>query len=55
MPSRMRAFRPHAKPQLPFLGSNLREELSEMNARSEAAERLLAEARSDLRERDAAI
>ena len=35
--------------------SNLREELSAMNARSEAAERLLAEARSDLRERDAAI
>ena len=35
--------------------SNLREELSAMNARSEAAERLLAEARADLRERDAAI
>jgi crescentin len=35
--------------------SQLREELSAMNARSEAAERLLAEARSDLRERDAAI
>ena len=35
--------------------SNLREELSAMIARSEAAERLLAEARSDLRERDAAI
>ncbi len=35
--------------------SNLRGELSAMNVRSEAAERLLAEARSDLRERNAAI
>jgi crescentin len=35
--------------------SNLREELSAMTSRSEAAERLLAEARAHLRERDAAI
>jgi crescentin len=35
--------------------SNLREELSAMTSRSEAAERLLAEAREKLRERDAEI
>ena len=35
--------------------SNLREELSSMTARSDAAERLLAEAREKLRERDAEI
>jgi crescentin len=35
--------------------SNLREELSSMTSRSEAAERLLAEAREKLRERDAEI
>ena len=35
--------------------SNLREELSSMSSRSEAAERLLAEAREKLRERDAEI
>ena len=35
--------------------SNLREELGAMKARSDAAERLLAVARADLRERDAAI
>ena len=35
--------------------SNLREELSAMTSRSEAAERLLAEARETLRERDAEI
>jgi crescentin len=35
--------------------SRLKEELGAMNARSQAAERLLAEARAELRERDAAI
>jgi crescentin len=35
--------------------ANLREELAAMTSRSEAAERLLAEARADLRGRDAAI
>jgi crescentin len=35
--------------------SNLREELAAMTSRSEAAERLLAEARANLRERDAEI
>lgn len=35
--------------------SNLREELSAMTSRSEAAERLLTEARANLRERDAEI
>jgi chromosome segregation ATPase len=38
-----------------LIASNLREELSAMNSRSEAAERLLAEARENLRQRDAEI
>jgi chromosome segregation ATPase len=38
-----------------LIASNLREELSAMSSRSEAAERLLAEARENLRQRDAEI
>jgi crescentin len=38
-----------------LIASNLREELGGMSSRSEAAERLLAEARAGLRERDAEI
>jgi crescentin len=38
-----------------LIASNLREELGAMTSRSEAAERLLAEARATLRERDAEI
>ena len=36
-----------------LIASNLQEELGAMTSRSEAAERLLAEARAHLRERDA--
>ena len=38
-----------------LIASNLREELAAMTSRSEAAERLLAEARANLREREAEI